>query len=294
MAVLPVQANSGCKKNLTWPHTRWARPALIYILISTPVLSNAHSTTHARIDEINHQLTQTPDDVYLILTRVHVLIEQGDLKKAANEIDRAAILAPGNPDVIYHKAHLAEASQQFESAIEFYSQHLRLVGFRIDTVYARAQCYKHIKAFDKAIADYQYLIHDAAPLLRPDYFFELADLFEHQKLYSQGLAVLDQGLEHFGLLTHFQRKAIDLELALQHYPQALQRNETLRATLGKTPEWQYQQAQLLIATGQKKAGQEQLKQALATVDQHLKKKTRTTWQQLRRDIQVTLTRGEPL
>jgi hypothetical protein len=50
----------------------------------------------------------------------------------------------------------------------------------------------------------------------------------------------------------------------------------------------------LIATGQKKAGHEQLQQALVTVDQHLKKKTRLTWQQLRRDIQLTLTRGEPL
>ncbi len=294
MVVLPVQANSRCKKNLSWPYTRWARLTLFYMLISSPTLSGAHSTTQARIDEINHKLTQTPDDAPLILTRAHALIEQGDLQKAANEIERAAILAPGNPDVIYHKAHLAEASQQFESAIEFYSQYLRLAGFRIDAVYARAQCYKQIKAFDKAIADYQYLIQDAAPLLRPDYFFELADLFEHQKQYSQGLSALDQGMEHFGLLTHFQRKAINLELALQHYPQALQRNETLRAALGKTPEWQYQQAQLLLATGQKKAAHEQLQQALVTVDEHLKKKTRLTWQQLRRDIQLTLSRGETL
>lgn len=271
--------------------------ATLLILI-THQNAYSHSGAHSRLDIISHQLEERPNSPELLIERSKVYLEQNRSELALADLNTAEKLAPSSPQLLLGYAHYYETQQQPAKAIEYYTQHIDQQGFHLENLYQRAQNYKALKNTTAAIKDYETIIHTVTERsqannkqiqnsLRPDIYFELSDLYKNNGQIDKALQALDSGIEVFGLLSHFQREAIQLELKQNRPEAALKRNESLRVMLGKTPEWQYQQALLMNSAGKKTEALAQLEKVKITVTEQLKKQKREQLINLLNDINTT-------
>lgn len=251
-----------------------AAATLVLLINSQSAIS--HSGAHSRLDIISHQLKKQPNNSELLIERSKVFLEQSQPDKALADLEMAKKLAPSSAKLLLGYAHYFETLQQPSNAITYYTQHIEQNGFHLESLYQRAQNFKALKDTASAIKDYETIIRTLPTknAMRPDIYFELSALYKSNGNIEKALQTLDSGIEAFGLLSHFQREAIDLELIQNRPEAALRRNESLREMLGKTPEWQYQHAVLMNAAGKKTEALVQLERVRTTVTEQLQKKQR--------------------
>jgi len=93
--------------------------------------------------------------------------------------------------------------------------------------------------------------HSGRDRQRPEYYLERARALQAAgpKHYDEAIRGLDEGLERLGQPVVLQDLAIDLELALRQYDNALARLETLAARSPRKETWLVRKAEILESAG---------------------------------------------
>ena len=250
----------------------------------------AHPGGHDRIMTLNEQIEHEPGNTYLLIKRAQELIQEDkDYTPAKADLDRARELGATEANSheynfvtgLWHQYQddFPRAAAGFSRCIELESNHLQCHRGLAETKLAQ----KDIKG---AIAVMKNFIAVGSTAQTDDYF-HLAQLLEQQGDAGAALNYLDQAQTRFGVLPHFEKYAIAIEISQQNYKKALQRHESLEPYFGKTPQWQYDKGVLFQNLGNTAQAKAAFEQALATLQQ-LKNKTSQANAALQKELQAKL------
>lgn len=261
---------------------------LLSLSISQSAL--AHPGSHDRILSLNEQIEHDPTNTYLLIKRAQELIQEDkDYAPAKADLDRAHKLGATEATSyefnfvkgLWHQyqKQLPEAAARFSRCIELEGNHLQCHRGLAEVKLAQ----KDSKA---AIAVMKHFITSSSSAQTDDYF-HLAQLLEQQGDTAAALMFLDQAQARFGVLPHFEKYAIAIEISQSNFKKALQRHQSLEPYFGKTPQWQYEKGMLFQYLGNTAQAKAAFEQALASL-QKLKNKTSQANEALQKELRNQL------
>ncbi len=224
---------------------------LILCLSSLLVASGGHSHpgAHAKLDYLNRQLEQQPDNQALYIQRGATYSNDGQLDLALADLHFAETL--GNPlAVAFELGVLRYRQGKFDKARVYFDRWLKNSPQHIPALEYRARLLRDAGDYQASLADYKALFA-LQPNSGPGNYIAAAKMLAAQS--DTGLAaaidILDQGIQRLGLTPPLQRYAIKLELQRQQTANAIARLGSLEPMLGKSPDWKTDMGELLLLTG---------------------------------------------
>ena len=102
----------------------------------------------------------------------------------------------------------------------------------------------------------------------PGHYVSVADMLEATgpEGVVRALAILDGGNAKLGITPQLQQRAIRLELLRGRTDLAIERLETLKPTLGDSPEWKVEMAELQLQIGNEAVARQLLQEATLQLD----------------------------
>ena len=223
----------------------------------------AHPSALERVARLDSLIRSRPDDPRLYVQRAQAHAEDGHFDEALSDLRRAAAL--GQPvDVAYDLGVVHHRMGRLEEARADFDRWLARHPGHAPALLQRAQTLRELGDRDAALADYQ-AYFERHPKPNPgDYLAAARMLATPDGSDPAGaLAVLDAGLRRLGTVPTLQREAIALERTRGHVTAALDRLETLRPSLGASPDWKVDRGELLLEAGRRDEGRTQLEAARA-------------------------------
>lgn len=115
----------------------------------------------------NNQITNDPSDFELFILRAELYAGMGNKDQALKDVNKAVDLAPENYMSYMNRSRFyslfkqkQQAQQDLSSAIDLLSNDKKLIAGNTDLLFVRADLYEQLKAYDKAMADYQRILAD--------------------------------------------------------------------------------------------------------------------------------------
>jgi tetratricopeptide (TPR) repeat protein len=244
--------------------------SLIGLLSSDP--GYAHGTLHTRLDHLNQQIAQEPQNVELYLIRAGLYRHHAEWRAALADIDHAARLAPQRLDIDYFRARVYLDAGQPQNAAALLQRFLNTMPDHVAARVARARALVQLERYAEAAADYTRAITDTSQPI-PEYYLERAQALVKagKEYYEAALRSLDEGLERLGLVVSLVFLAIDLELAQNRVDAALARLDQAAQHTPRQESWLVRRGEMLATAGRTQEAREALQQALvamATLPKH--------------------------
>ncbi len=215
---------------------------------------------------LNQEIAQNPCSQVLHVQRGSVWSVEGHFEDALADFQMAESL--GDPLAVafelgvlfYRKGDFVTARQYFDTTLDALPDHAPSLEYR-------ARVLRDAGEFEAATADLTHFLtlttrpnpghYIAAARLLQEQNAELSELSELGGLGDLGdrgveaaLNMLDKGMDQLGLIPQLQQYAVNLELGRGHLEAAISRQESLRAMLGSTPQWNLRIAELLSIAGE--------------------------------------------
>ena len=190
----------------------------------------AHGPLAARIDELDRRLRSEPTNAGLYVQRAEAHRVAGHFAAAAQDLERAAALAPELAEVLLYRALLARDLQRPADALHDLGAYLERAetSGAATVAYAltvRAEISLDLGRTADALADLRQAI-EWQPSASPELYQRCAELILAVRGAAgrlDALAVLDLGIERLGPVVSLERAAIDIELALGRRERAVER-----------------------------------------------------------------------
>ena len=190
----------------------------------------AHGPLAARIEGLDRRLRSEPRNAGLYVERAEAHRVAGHLVAAAQDLERAAALAPELAEVLLYRALLARDLQRPADALHYLGAYLERAGTSgaATVVYAltvRAEISLDLGRTADALADLRQAI-ERQPSASPELYQRCAELILAVRGAAgrlDALAVLDLGIERLGPVVSLEQAAIDIELALGRRERAAER-----------------------------------------------------------------------
>lgn len=144
--------------------------------------------------DLTETLKLNPRNKHVYIERGYAYRERIDYVRASKDFDSAIALDPGKAEECYRSKGIMHFDQQnYELAIEDYSNSLRLQPRHSMDLLQRGRCYSHLGQSQKAIADFNLAIKHE-PGMIPAY---RARAFDYYRLkdYRKSIADVDKFLE---------------------------------------------------------------------------------------------------
>jgi tetratricopeptide (TPR) repeat protein len=262
---------------------RLALVALL-LLLTAPVF--AHGAVHARIDALNKQLAQSPDDAGLTAKRGALYVLDEDFDSAVKDFERAKALQPDLPIIDDRLAHALLQAGQTKRARALLDELIvrQPDSANAHTVRARAQVAlgnrrDAVSDFTRAIT----LSEHPSPRL----FRERADAIDDP---NEVVVSLRDGITRLGPLASLIEPAFDVEGRLGHHDSALALIAMLPDGLRTSPKWLAKRAGVLAAAERQTEATQLYRDALAALDRlPASRRDAAAHIRLRREIQQALT-----
>ena len=221
--------------------------ALLLLLPGGTLL--AHGGYHERIEYLTAAVTTDPSDprVHFELANLHG--QHGDLQLSLRELDRVDALAPqqfltdlSRGEALFLAGKFAEAKEALDREIGSHPECAR-------AYLLRARVEERLGHEAISLANYrQALQFTLAP--DPDLVQEVATALATHDGEQEAAQVLATGIEKLGRVPALVLRAIDLEIASQHFDRALQLIEECRLTAPRPEPWMARRAGVLAQAGQ--------------------------------------------
>jgi tetratricopeptide (TPR) repeat protein len=200
----------------------------------------------------------------------HLLLERGELHRlrrdfddAARDLDACARLRPDLPGLTMARGRLLLESGRPRQAVAALEPLLRDRAVAPETIYLHARALVALGQPARAVREIDQALR-ALPQPEPDHYLARADLLTglgpaHQR---RALAGLDAGMRRLGPVVSLDSRAIDIEIALHRYRQALTRIDRQAAATVRKDIWLARRAEVLERAGRPEEAQQARRQAL--------------------------------
>ena len=226
----------------------------------------AHSGDQVSIDRLTQVIAAYPEQQALYIKRAAIYAHAGRWQLADSDFQRAYLF--GDPREVSFELGLMRFRQgDYGRAQVQFSLYLSIHPNAAEALLYRARAAQAAGAPQMALADFQAyftLVDKPHP----------GDLLAAAMLMAQGpgpgvgsaLSLVDSAMAKTGLQPQLQRYAITLELQRGDYPGALSRCAQMEASLGSSPQWQVEMAELLLQANRHEEATAMLEQAQSQLD----------------------------
>ena len=237
--------------------------ALLFGLARTPV-AWGHADLLALIEIVAKQIEANPKNAVLYWRRGELYRLHLDWKLAENDYDRAAQLDPKLVAVDLARGKMWFESGQNDRAKVELDKFLYGQPNQVDALTTRARVLVKLGQRKAAVADFTRAI-EHMPRPMPEYFVERAQAQADEGETEEALRGLTEGVKLFGTSMTLQLYAIDLELVLKHFEEALSRLDLISDRSERKEKWLARRGEILVLAGRPKEAQKAFTASLAAI-----------------------------
>ena len=225
--------------------TPWIIAIALSLSFAQPPAAWAHADLLALIDLVTKQIDAAPQNAVLFwrrgeLYRSHLdwLLAEKDYTRAAQLNPKLAAVELGRAKMFFESGHLDRSRIELD-------KYLAVQTNDVDGLVTRARVLVKLGQRKLAIADFSRTI-ERAPQPMTEYFIERAQAQVGEGENEAALQGLNEGVKRFGASMTLQLYAIDLELALKHFDEALSRLETISNQSERKEKWLARRGEILV------------------------------------------------
>jgi tetratricopeptide (TPR) repeat protein len=266
-------------------HWRFLLPGLVGLFglwtLIDPIAAEAHAGPEHDIEVLSKAIQGKPQEARLYIERGSVYSDDGQLEPALEDLNRAEVL--GDRLAVAHaQGVLHYRMQKYEAARAYLDAYLARVPGHTPSLEYRARVLRELGLHQAALADLNaYLALQKQP--NPGIYISAAQTAKEIEGAGipEALAILDRGMENLGTIPQLQQPAIELELERRAVDNAIERLNSLKPSLGASPDWSVDMGELQMLAGRPEQA-EQLFEAASNQIASLRKTV------ARRELQVRI------
>lgn len=244
---------------------------LLACAASGPPDAYAHEDLRTEIQAVTRRIARTPEDANLYLMRGELLRLERRWSAAAHDYERAARLDPALPEVEVCRARLdldrgrpEEARRRMESVLTRGSRGDDLAT-RIAALTIQARALERLDRPLEAVACLDTLL-DLRSAPSPDQVLWRHRLLVAEHRLERSLAGLDEAILRLGPVISLELAALDVEVALGRYPEALARLDRLETQLPPSVLLTVRRAEILETAGRTRDARAAYETTLVTIE----------------------------
>ncbi len=247
-------------------HTRRRVGGVFFCFLVTfsPVQTvSAHGDVHLQIAGLNFRIRKAPTaGLHVKRGELHQL--HGDVPAALADFKRAENLDPALEAIYVARGLTLFEAKSYETSLPDLDRVLASNPDRPDARLCRARTRAALGRHDLALNDYNHLVA-VMPSPLPDCFLERAATLIALNRMPDALRGLDEGIARLGNLQVLEQAALDIELGLHRYEDALARVDRVMAKLQRKEQWQARRGGILASTGRSAEARTAYAGALASI-----------------------------
>lgn len=219
------------------------------VLVCTAGIIRAHDGPHDQIVQLTAQISREPQRAELYLRRGDLFRLDGDLAKAALDLDRAAQLDATLPDIDLARARLFVAVKQPRKAEAAATRFLSRWPRHVAALQLRAGVRRDLGLRAGALDDLTQVLNIQPT---PDGFIERARLLLSAPVDElAALKGIDEGIARLGSIVTLELEAIAIERRLHRYDAALTRVDAYTSNAARKETWLVRRAEILEEAGRR-------------------------------------------
>jgi predicted Zn-dependent protease len=228
--------------------------------------ASAHGDLHGQIEKVSAEIAKEPQNADLYLRRGELRRLHAEFSEAASDFEKAAALRPDWPQVEIAKSRLAFSAGNFEAAIagmdRLLPKHPEYPEAWLIRARAKARLGKHVEA----AKDYSEIV-ERVDRPEQDIFLERAAALavSGDDHLNEALRGLEVGLAKVGRVITLELAALDVELKLKRFDDALRRIDQIAAASKRQESWLARRGEVLIQAGRAEEARLTFRKALDAI-----------------------------
>lgn len=249
-----------------------------------------HGFVQWQIEELSQEIHREPPNAEHYLMRGRLYMDEEHYHQASDDFNEALNRDSHSRSAYYFLGEVAFKAGQYQDAKRYAERFIDALdgesgaltgGYRL-----LGSSFLQLGEYAQAAYVYQQAI-DHADAPRPDYFLELATVYQQMHLSGDALMALEKGRNKLGFLAVFDERALEIEIADGSYGAALKRLDDMIAQGRRLPVLYQQKSKILLLAGRSEEGKQAKRKALAELDKLPDMRRNTpAMQSLRKDLMV--------
>jgi predicted Zn-dependent protease len=241
--------------------------AIAALLVTRADWAFAHGDLHGQIARVTEQIGKEPGNADLFLQRGELRRLHSEFPEASADFEKAAALRPDWPQVALAKSRLALSTGQFEASAaemdQLLPKHPEYPEGWLLRARARARLGKHLDA----ASDYTEIVQ-RVERPEPDIFLERATALAAtgETRFADALRGLEDGLTKLGPVMTLELAALDLQLKMKRFDDAIRRVDRLTANAPRKESWLTRRGDILARAGRANEARTAFQRALKAID----------------------------
>ncbi len=241
------------------------RISIILLFISFCMTSYGHGEIHERISIVSDEISGDPENSMLYIKRASLYLDDGDYDATILDIEKANELAGENfPPAMITYANLCYKMTTYEVALRHIDDFLSYKENHVLGLLTKAKILRALKN-NKAAAEYYKLAIEKTTTHLPENFLDLINVLIQDKDYDTALEAYDAAVEKFGKLLVLDLKAMEIAKANNDHTTLLNIIDQVIESQPRKERWYFQKAEVLIEMKEYNQAENQLTQALESL-----------------------------
>lgn len=243
------------------------RAVLCLALAALPGVARAHGDVHHRIEVLDRELADHPNDAALLVERGALYATDEDWPRAVRDFEQARELDPAQAGLDERLANALLQVGEPERAAALLDDLVDREPRSAEAHLLRARTHARVGRFQDADADFAEAIA-LAPKPSPRMYLDRVDVVLEQgpSRADSAIAVLESAFERLGPLIGFVERATEIEAARGRPDEALAWIERLPEAARTAPDWRLRRATILEAKGSRAEAAREVEAGLAAID----------------------------
>lgn len=207
-----------------------------------------HGAYHNRLAEIARELESRPSDPALFRQRALLHVSHEDWQAALVDLEQVDRLTSDQIDTSWLRAQALDIGGQPAAAKGVLDVFLKRYPDHAGALATRARVLVKLAEPEAALTDYRTAL-SKSPHAEPELVQEVVETLTTQKLHEEAASLLETNLRRLGNSPGLVMKALELELMLGRYDDALARVEELQKSAPRPEPWMARRASVLAQAG---------------------------------------------
>ena len=241
------------------------KPLLLFVIcLFLECCLLAHGDLHDQIKQITKQLESEPKNALLYHKRGEMHRAHGEYSEALADYAVAETLDPKLDVVFLSRGRALSESEDFAASLKALDQFLTRQPNHIDAQWLRGRVLARLNRRDEAEKEFARVIA-ATEEPSPEQIIERAQNLERAERIDDALSCINAGIQRAGDFVTLEMEALNLELQLKHYDEAIKRLDNLIARAERKESYLVRKAEVLRQTGKDDLAQRCYSQALEAI-----------------------------
>lgn len=224
----------------------------------------AHGDLHNQIAQLTKQLESEPKNALLYHKRGELHRAHGEYSEALADYGAAEKLDPKLDVVFLSRGRALSESEDFPAALKALDHFLIQQPDHIDARWLRGRTLARLNRRDAAEKEFARVIA-ATEEPSPEQVIERAQNLERAGRIDNALSSINSEIQRIGNLVTLETEALNLELQLKRYDEAVKRLDNLIARAGRKESYLVRKAEVLRQAGKDDVAQRCYSQALEAI-----------------------------